>query len=1224
MKLTESQQRAIAHRGADLLLSASAGSGKTEVLARRCVDLIADPRRPCDVTQLAVVTFTRAAAAELRVRLARMLRETARAARGAALGRHLRRQELLIGAADIGTIDAWCGRLVRENFAAAGVDAGYAVLAPEPAHLLRASVLDELLEWVFSAADDDAGQARAWLAREARPSDEWLRGCLDRINRLREQLIDPDAWLEARQRDAQRPDAELRAHAGRVVCGAIADECRFQQQQLTTLPAARASREAAQIADTYAAALRNAAALAHGSTDALRACTALAEIKLRRPPRAGADVVDLLEMLREDWLKRRLLKPWDGDEVATLLTHAPLAAARLALLLRLERRFHDRLASAKRRRGVLEFGDVQRAALDLLGAPAGPPNSPRAPTPLAERLRAQYEQVLVDEYQDTSPVQVEILRLVSRGAPRETNRFLVGDIKQSIYGFRQAEPRLFGRLADAITAGDAPGVVDYLPDNFRSHARLVEALNTLFAALFDRELGGSAYGEPERLAARRDEVANPTLDCSPRVEIRIVPERARAAAADGNDDDDALRERIEREAALAASWIHELLAAGVQVPERGADERLALRPLRYSDVVILLRAAVQNAGRVGHVLRDAGIPCITGGRETILSTVEGLDLRSVLALLANRRRDLCWAAYLRGPFVGVSEPDLLAIRRAAPDADYGDAVDAVRGGGGPRSVLQRTLDRAVAQLDAWSAAARVIDLPALLRRILHESHYELFVRALPGGDQRVAVLRAFQRFADEFAATGQKGVAEFVEYLDALEQRELDPTTPVTATIDAVRVLTIHAAKGLEFPVVLLLNAGAAYNRQSQSDPVQFDMDGGLGLRFTDAELRARIATAEHSLLSRRNQERELGEELRLLYVALTRAREKLLIVGHAASDAWEKTRERCPAGRPLPLLTRLASRSHLDWLLMATAARGLTPAAGSPGAATPTTELLRVVVHESAPEAAPPAVALDPPATPFTWGDADEAWVRAAVERLAAPRAVATAGLPAVLSVSALKQAATLDAEVDGVATLERSDEPLALPVFAAPAAPPDGRLRGTAVHRFLEHADLARLATAEQIARQMDELIASRRLGEADAALLPRDELAWWGATAEARWLAEHASRARRETPFVYMLPIHEGSERLLVRGVVDCLVWDETAVTLIDYKTDRIANEAAWAERVAAYSLQMQLYAAATSAIFERPVRAAWLVFLHHRRVIETPIDHASVQAAIEGALRRLMER
>ncbi|MGE0479172.1 MAG: UvrD-helicase domain-containing protein [Phycisphaerae bacterium] len=1223
MKLTENQQRAIAHRGADLLLSASAGSGKTEVLARRCVDLIADPHQPCDVTHLAVVTFTRAAAAELRVRLARMLRDAARAVRGVALERHLRRQEVLIATADIGTIDAWCGRLVRENFAAAQVDAGYVVLAPEPAHLLRASVLDELLGWVFTAPDDDAEQARAWLAREARPRDESLRGCVDRINRLREQLIDPDAWLAARERDALRPDTELRAHAGRVVCAAIADECRFQSEQLAALPAARSSPTAAEIADAYAAALRNLEALARGSTDAVRVCAACAQIKLRKPTRAGADVGDLVGTLRDDWLKPRLLKRCDADEVAALLAHAPLAAARLALALRLERRFADRLASAKRRRGVLEFGDVQRAALDLLGTPARTPNAPRAPSPLAEQLRARYEHVLVDEYQDTSPVQVEILRLISRDAPHATNRFLVGDIKQSIYGFRQAEPRLFSRLADAIASGGAPGVVDYLPDNFRSHARLVDGLNALFATLFDRALGGSAYGEPERLAARRDEVANPTLDGTPRVEIHIVPERARGGAADG-DDDDVLLERVEREAALAARWIHDQLRAGVQIPERGADQQLALRPLRYSDVVILLRAAVQNAGRVGRVLRDAGIPCVTSGRETILATVEALDLRSVLALLANRRRDLPWAAYLRGPFVGLSEPHLLAIRRAAPNADYCDAVDAVRRCAGPRSTLEDTLDRAVAQLDAWSAAARVVDLPTLLRRILHESAYELFVRALPGGDQRVAVLRAFQRFADEFAATGQSGVAEFVEYLDALEQRELDPTTPVTATTDAVRVLTIHAAKGLEFPFVLLLNAGAAFNRQSQAEPVQFDIDGGLGLRFVDAELRTRVATPEHGLLSWRNQERELGEELRLLYVALTRAREKLLIVGHAPCDAWDRTRERWPAGRPLPLLSRLASRSHLDWLLMAAAARGLAPAAAAP---TPT--LLHVAVHDGPFDSPPPAPAVEVPAVdasaaPFVWGAADDAWVRDALAGLDASRAAAAAGLPAVLSVSALKQAARRESEADAVATLDHSDEPLALPAFAAPRASPDGRRRGTAVHRFLEHADLGRLETAEQIARQIDELGAARRLAPTDAALLPRDELAWWGATAEARWLAEHAARARRETPFVYLLPIAEASERLLVRGVVDCLVLDEDALTLIDYKTDRVGSDAALAERVAAYSLQMQLYAAATSAIFARPVRAAWLVFLHHRRIVAVPVDSASVQAPIGAAIRRLTER
>ena len=461
MNLTPSQQQAIDHRGSNLLVSASAGSGKTEVLARRVVALIGDAREPCGVDRLLVVTFTRAAAAELRVRIARMLRKQADQTRDSRLRDHLRRQEVLVDTADIGTIDAWCGRIVRRHAAEAGVDGAFGVLSDEDARLLRRHALDELFTWIYSADEPLAVAGRDWLRRHSKPGDSFLRAHVTKLSVFRENVVDVERWLDA-QRDLYASDeAQLRSDTRQVLVAALAEECAFQNQQLAALFADGERRDAQTLLQPLSDALgewhaRLARSAGVGPEDALLAVLDdIDGFKLKKPRGLAADVDALFEEVRKRWLKERLQKRWSRGEGERMLDTAPAAAGLLHTLLGLEQRYQDLLAGAKRAQAAYEFHDVLRMALDLLGTPkeAGP----RAVTPIARRNQRQYEHVLVDEYQDTSPVQVEVLRLVTRPEPGCTNRFMVGDVKQSIYGFRQAEPRLFADLVRAFDAGQQEG-----------------------------------------------------------------------------------------------------------------------------------------------------------------------------------------------------------------------------------------------------------------------------------------------------------------------------------------------------------------------------------------------------------------------------------------------------------------------------------------------------------------------------------------------------------------------------------------------------------------------------------------------------------------------------------------------------------------------------------------------------------------------------------------------
>ena len=1225
MKLTPSQLAAVEHRGSNLLVAASAGSGKTEVLARRCVSLIADARRPCAVNRMLVVTFTRAAAAELRARIAAMLRDAADQADSRALRDHLRTQQVLIDTADIGTIDAWCQRIVREHCNEAGVDAEFAVLGEQEAALLRQETLAELFDWIYTSPEPLAADARGWIRRNTSPSDDFLRRLIVRTNAHREQCVDPAEWFARQHTLHARDDEALRADAVRMLAEALGAECEFQVGQIAEFATATGAAGAAQQLESFGGALKAwAAELAkiRGSTEesgitAERLQQIACEIDAFSISTRGIDgaAADLLDEIKARWLDRRLKKRWPPADTAAIVTHAAESAGLVATLLDIEAYYEQALEAKKRGRAVLEFGDVLRVTLDLLGT-AGE-DGPRAPTPIAEGLRQHYEHILVDEYQDTSPVQVEILRLVTRDAPGCGNRFMVGDVKQSIYGFRQAQPRLFTELLETFERDGRQGKALFLSDSFRSHAGIVEGLNRLFAALFDPGLGGSRYGEREKLLAQREEIPNPTLDGRSRIEIHVLERKAGRGRA--GDDEEELLERVERETHLVVATLGRMIAADTQVPERTEDGEIVLRPLRLSDVAILLRAAKVHAAKVAAVLRDGGFACVTSGRESILDSVEVTDVRNVLALLTNRRQDLALAAHLRGPMVGLSESDLLAIRAGAPRAEYYDAVERYCRSGDDRALAER-LNEAMTRLERWSAAARDEELPALLRRILRETELPLFARGLPGGAHRVAVLRALERLATTIVGAGRHGVAEFAAYLDELKDQELDPGAQVAGGEDAIRIMTIHGAKGLEFPLVFLLNSGARFNARALREPVCFDERLGLGLKFADYRARCELVSAAHHVTKYQAAARDIEEELRLLYVATTRARERLFVLGHTEPGRWEALRARyANASGPPPLMARLTAANMLEWVLMSASASGAHLAVPD---ADP---LCRVVTHDAdnmellSAESEPRTEAASTSAP----GAPDEEWVARGEALLAAKLDRSLTLRPSVFSVSAAKEVAARTDQEDTPTRPKGATPALRRPAFAADDEREDGRALGTACHRFLEFADLGRLRTADEVLGQVEALRADGHLTEAESAKVPVADLAWLGSAPIGRLLASSAQFVRREVPFVYALsfnseasadevPVaHRGpwasaSEATILRGIIDCLIETDEGLVIVDYKTDRIGDPTTFEERVAGYRVQLQLYAIAAAAVFEKPVVRAVLVFLNARKVVEISID------------------
>ncbi len=1266
-------------------MSASAGSGKTEVLARRCLSLIADDG--CEVERLLVVTFTRAAAAELRARIGGMLHRrlsTAGAAMARAARDHLRRQIALLDAADICTLDSWCNRVVRDHFAAAGVDPNFSVLDEDAAKLLRHEVLDQVFNGIY--ADDGGGDlataVRDWLDRSAYATDDFLRTMVLELSEFLDHLVFPQRWLDEHLALGEQGDAALWDDAQRMLADALADECVAQVEGLGELIREDDDSPPAEALRRYRESLADWAERLRRSPAALLEVSFAIEGIVRPGKGCGKGSWPTLDEVDKYWYEKRLKKRWGSQSVQRMLDSAAAVAPLGATLIRLVRRYRDQLAESKRARGGYEFGDVERFALNLLGgdednvarppsagyarAAGRPPSAgsgrgrpgysadgvgdgPRRPSAIARELAARYDHILVDEYQDTSPVQTELLRLVTR---ESGNRFMVGDVKQSIYGFRHAEPRLFVDLLEAFESGRQPGVGHYLADNFRSHAGLLEGLNGMFAALFDPALGGSRYGERERLCARREEVDNRSLDGGARIELHIIEQQrgrkiapdddfgdddvelaadAGAAAAAPRRDDPVLLKRVEREAVLAAEQIRRMLASGVNVPERAPGGGLGLRPIRLSDVVILLRSAAANAPLAAGVLRGAGIACITSGRDALLDSNEAADLRSVLALLANRRQDLPMAAYLRGPLVGLSADELLDIRRQRPKGAFADAATHYARKG-PDDDLRRKLRDALQQLDRWLEVSRNVELPALLLRIERDGGLEPFARALQGGRHRVALLRALRRYAAAFAESGRHGPGEFIEYLEDLAARKLEPESAASGGEEVVRIMTIHGSKGLEFPVVFLLNAGAEFHRQSPRSLLHQHERLGLGLKFLDYAARTRLVSPRHHLIRTQAVYRDRQEEMRLLYVAATRAREKLIVIGHSSPGDWDEIRGKAAglSGRP-PLVSLQNARSALEWCMWGAAATLKAHGDRSP--------CVDVLTHDAdGLTDARPASQAGEQAAP-EWKRADQAWVDEGLRLLNAPLDLRLATMPAVLSASAIKSRA-FEAAREGQP--ERVERPirhtsLRLPDFAARDGT-GGTQRGTALHRFMQHAELNRLETADAVCRQLDDFVASRLLTDEEAGAICTDDIVWFAATPVGRELASAAqadslchtpdgSRADgqrraqrslvRELPFVFSLPV-DARERVVVRGIIDCLYETPAGLVLLDYKTDRLDGprlDDELAQRLRGYERQLQIYAWAAAEIARRPVARGVLAMLALRRIVEVPLVRPAMSELLQ---------
>ena len=1209
MAWTNEQQAAIDSRGQTLLLSAAAGSGKTAVLVERIIRRLLDKEYPIDITELLVVTFTKAAAAEMRDRIGTALMKALSETKDP----RVERQLALLPSAQISTLHAFCQHVIRKYFYTIDLDPAFSIAGEEELNLLRRQVLEDVF---LSYYEDDEKASILYPLADMFGSDRGDDILMDTVSRMyiyARSLAWPEHWLKeaARSYDVA-PDAVIddMVWAGPIkdaVRRILEEDARLYDGVLYHLRQREAFAPACDTFVAEQAALRQAAQ-ARSWNDLSRFVRAIDFPRLKSLRKLSDDdkaVWERCKKVRDD-VKKDVIKTLQAvyfsatpeEWLDGMRAMKPIMDGLVTLTLD----FAKAYGAAKKEKGWIDFSDLEHFCLQILLAPDASPEHP-VPSAAAEELRSQYEEVFIDEYQDTNGVQELITRLVSG----EDNRFMVGDIKQSIYRFRLADPTLFLEKYHSFSRDEkaVQRCID-LGRNFRSVPVVLDAVNAVFSRAMTAEAAGMDYGEREKLYAGRQAPDDERWIGGP-VEVDIVP-----TPSDEEDDDGSTA--FEKECRFIAGRIGELLASGRMAARKDGT----LEPLSYRHIVVLLRSMAGKADVLIQALQEGGIPSYAEQSGGYFAAVEVQVMLALLRCIDNPEQDLAMAAVLRSPLVGLDETALAGVRLAGDGtlwqnlpafvASLPDGVDE-----------KEDLQQFMAAFDSWRTYSRRHGVAELLQRLYDDTAYVDFVGAMPGGDVRQANLKALYDRARQYEEAGFRGLFRYLQLMDKMKEDGLDlaPAKVVSEKEDVVRIMSIHKSKGLEFPVVFVADMGKAFNRRDTQDQILFHNRLGIGLKQYDPEWRMSYPTLIWSGIAAQLRWEGTAEEERILYVAMTRARDQLILTGHSShiDRDWQRWTSR---------LNPAQAKSYFDWVMPAALAPFGAKADADyarPGAAWQDAiwqvRIARAVpagtVEEGAYDGEPRLEALrrgDLTGTPVpSWLDEQLSW------QYAYPQAVRTAAKFSVSEVKRRYQELHSDELQDEAAlsvpaaavipTAPGEDDAFAAlpPWLAGEEAAVSGAQRGTALHKALQYITPAADQTTATLRREIDAFVRQGLLSREEAKLVYVPVLVAFCQSDIGRRMAE-SPELHREYPFTVLLaggdplPETETGEQILIQGVIDCLFREDDAWILVDYKSDRLETADAFRSR---YAVQLALYKRAVEQITHRPVEETYIYSLHLQQEI-----------------------
>lgn len=1192
------QEQAILAQGR-VLVAAGAGTGKTHTLIARCLEAISRPENPVSIERMLVVTFTDAAAAELRKRLRDGLEKLVLARPG---DDRLAEQLACLDAAHICTIDSFCLRLVRENFFLLGLDPKSAVLPEGQAVILLNDTLDAVIAEQYAGDSPLSVAACAFIANEYGGDDEPLRELVRRLHRYGQSLPDPTRWLDAQidlftQEYPHQWVAWLERDFpewAKAWCEVLRGEphptvqtCVQHLQRVLDQPT-RA---------TITASLKEICDLA-AATKSLKGKLA--------PPKL---VKDLVKPLFEE---TQFLFSGIGVSDASgandsLARDWQWARASMRTVLELTQLFGERFAAVKRQQAALDFADIEQFALRILCEPVT-----GQPAPAALDWRGRLDLVFVDEYQDINAAQDAIIRMLSRDGT-DGNLFLVGDVKQSIYRFRRAAPHIFQNYHRQWQEVSALGRVIPLSENYRSHESILGFVNAVFRDLMRARIGGVTFDADAELrygnrAERSHFAASANSELpQPRVELCLRWTSKDDHGDDTEDDSIAGLKDLEKEARFAALHLRRLHDEKFQVWNR---EEKCFKDFEWRDGVILLRSIRSQADSYARTFESLGIP-LECQREGFYESAEVADLLHMLELLDNPLQDLPLLAVLRSPLAGFNLDELAEVRIAMRHGPIWTALQKFHregpGSSGAASEWRHSAwtkaDRFLDDFARWRKLAQQEALSRCLETILDATDYEAWLAGQSRGDQRLGNVQRLLDLTREFDQFQRQGLFRFLRHVEAQQEAEQDAKSAGAPLENAVRLISVHRSKGLEFPVVVLAGLGQPFNKRDTSERIILDEEFDLCPRIKPPGANRHYASLIHWMASRRLTLETLGEEMRLLYVAMTRACDRLMLIGTASASRLENADWIAPCeGAALERQTANAN-SYLDWIGPWMFRRGfaLDQNGGNALLSWRRWSDNDIAADLSEDIASLPAQAL----TSHDWHAIDDRIFQSY------PHVIATRE-PAKASVSALRKR-LLDDTADEAQSFYRVESTAFLPPPSAGTKKSEltGAQKGTAHHTFLQWVDFKQTTSPEALNTQADKLQQAGVFTECERNSLNIEALWKFWNSEIGVLIRNHESAVKRELPFTARFSIAEladaglpidgvtvatslDSEFVVVQGVIDLAILQPNEIWLLDYKTDRVAADGVDA-KMESYLPQLRLYAEALTRIYKLPVTRAWLYFL-----------------------------
>ncbi|MDM5226655.1 helicase-exonuclease AddAB subunit AddA [Cytobacillus sp. NJ13] len=1237
---TDDQWKAIMAKGQDILVAAAAGSGKTAVLVERIINKIIADENPNNVDELLVVTFTNASAAEMRHRIGEALEKAINADPKSA---YLRKQVSLLNRASISTLHSFCLEMIRKYYYMTDIDPGFRIADETEAQLLRDEVLEELFEEEYGKEGNEAFFALVDTFTNDR-SDNALQDIIRDLYDFARSNPSPDQYLDSivEMYNVDGVNSLEQLPFVRSLLEDIDLQLKGAKQlleyglELTKLPGGPAPR-----AENFIADLHVVNTLIEAKNDSWPMLyEAMQSWSFGRAKMCKGDVYDegLVEKAKK--LRDQAKKIITGlqEELffrkqESFLRDMAEMKPHIESLVWLVKEFSIRFDQVKTEKGLVDFADLEHYCLEILSS--SDEEGRLLPSEAALACRIQFKEVLVDEYQDTNMVQEAILQLVTAESEENGNLFMVGDVKQSIYRFRLAEPNLFlGKYTRFGRDGEEAGLRIDLARNFRSRKEVLHGTNYIF-----KQIMGAAVGEIEYDQAAELVKGAPYSESQEHpVEITIIDlegneknEPEPESMDEGFDSEDLAQSQLE--ARFMASKIKEIIENRKEVYNTKTQ---AGRPAKYRDIVILLRSMTW-APQIMEEFKQQGIPVYANLSSGYFEATEVAIMMSLLKVIDNPYQDIPLASVLRSPILGLTEEELAQIRihnkrgsfyealtsfcRNNPNLETGDLYEKVR----------PFFD----QLKDWRVMARQGSLSELIWHLYRETRFFDFVGGMPGGKQRQANLRALYDRARQYEATSFRGLFRFLRFIERMRDRgdDLGAARALGEQEDVVRLMTIHSSKGLEFPFVFIAGLARSFNTMDLKKPYMLDKEFGFAAKYVNAEKRISYPSLPQIAFKRKKKMEMLAEEMRVLYVALTRAKEKLFLVSSVKS-ADKKINQWLQASEHKEWLLneydRASANSYLDWIGPSLVRHKDCEALRGEGTVNPLVpaDILEhpscwnitiikseeaAVLSEEAKDGGTDLLQLVYEGKPVP---AESAYKDKVEEQLSWKYSYKQAAQHrSKQSVSEVKRQREIFSEEDSGTELIRK---ISKPLLGRPRFMQEKSLspaeRGTAMHAVMQHIDFSRPATVETISSKMDEMVRNELLTEEQHASIEPQLIVQFFETELGQRIVQ-AKSIRREIPFSLSFPAREiysdwqgEDEPVLIQGIVDCVFEDEQGLVLLDYKTDGITGRFKGGFDEAKpilenrYKVQIDMYTRALEQILKREVNERCLFFFDGAHTIK----------------------